>query len=165
VSRIVWRIAADTPTYVADDLTGTGAKLTGGRWNRAGAPVVYASASRALACLETIVHLNAGGLPLNRYLVAIEIPDDVWARARRETADGLGVGWDAEPAGMISIDLGTDWLNAMTSAVLVVPSIVIPEEFNVLLNPLHPEIKAVIATKIRRWTYDPRLVPQAGGGT
>jgi RES domain-containing protein len=164
VSRIVWRIAADTPTYVADDLNGTGAKLTGGRWNKAGAPVVYASASRALACLETIVHLNAGGLPLNRYLVAIDIPDDVWARARRETADSLGVGWDADPAGMISIDLGTDWLNAMTSAVLVVPSIVIPEEFNVLLNPLHPDITAVVATKIRRWTYDPRLVSKSGGG-
>src|SRR5713101_8129256 len=64
----VWRIAADTPDYEAHDLSGKGAEKTGGRWNRKGTAMVYASASRALACLETIVHLGSGDpLPLNRY--------------------------------------------------------------------------------------------------
>jgi RES domain-containing protein len=77
LSQTVWRIATDTPTYEADDLSGAGAKVTGDRWNAAGAAVVYASQTRALACLETVVHLNAGGLPLNRYLVEVTIPDDL----------------------------------------------------------------------------------------
>ena len=157
MSTLVWRIATDTPTYVADDLTGTGAKLTGGRWNEKGFAMIYTSQTRAMACLETIVHLNAGALPLNRYLVSIDIPDGAWAKARRETASSLAVGWDAEPAGKISIDFGTDWLKAGTSAVLVVPSVIVPEEFNVLINPSHPDSKGVVAAKVRKWTYDPRL--------
>ena len=52
----VWRIATDTPDYTADDLSGAGARATGGRWNARGTPLVYASTSRALACLETVVH-------------------------------------------------------------------------------------------------------------
>ena len=157
MSYRVWRIASDTPDYEADDLTGAGAKKTGGRWNEKGSPVVYASSTRALACLETIVHLNAGGLPLNRYLVALDVPDDLWATARHETAATLNVGWDAEPAGRVSIRLGTDWLAANSSAILVVPSVIVPEEFNILVNPLHPEAHALTATKMRKWTFDPRI--------
>ena len=61
---ILWRISADTRRYQADDLSGRGAETTGGRWNEVGLPVVYTATTRALACLETMVHLNAGGLPL-----------------------------------------------------------------------------------------------------
>jgi RES domain-containing protein len=89
LSRIAYRIGTDTPDYEADDLSGKGAEITGGRWNEKGAAVVYAAASRSLACLETIVHLAAGGLPLNRYLVEISIPDPVWAAAQRETPVSL----------------------------------------------------------------------------
>ena len=157
MSQGVWRIGADTPSYEADDLTGAGAKKSGGRWNAVDAPVVYASETRALACLETIVHLNAGGLPLNRYLVEIEIPDDVFAAAQRETVASLPVGWDAEPAGRVSIQFGTDWLNACNSALLIVPSVIVPEEPNVLINPNHPDAASISAAKVRRWLYDPRL--------
>ena len=103
MSRTVWRIAADTPSYEAHDLSGAGARTTGGRWNKRDVPVIYTSETRALACLETAVHLNAGGLPLNRYLVELTIPEDVWVKARREDATSLAVGWDAEPAGRASI--------------------------------------------------------------
>ena len=153
----VWRIATDTKNYEADDLSGTGAKITGGRWNEAGSAVVYASETRALACLETVVHLNAGGLPLNRYLVAVTIPAEVWSRARTETAATLPVGWDADPAGRASIQFGTAWLRSMESAVLRVPSIVVPEECNVLINPLHPDVSSISSIKVRKWLYDPRL--------
>jgi RES domain-containing protein len=157
VSQTVWRIATDAPAYVADDLTGEGAKITGGRWNDQGIPMIYAGETRALACLETIVHLNAGGLPFNRYLVAVEIPDDLWAAAQRETAASLPVGWDAAPAGRISIQFGNSWINAKSSAVLLVPSAIVPEETNILINPLHPDLARVTARKIRKWIYDPRL--------
>lgn len=161
MSRRVWRIASDTPAYEADDLSGAGAKATGGRWNETGSAVLYAAESRALACLETVVHLGAGGLPLNRYLVALDIPDDLWANARRETPTSLDVGWDAEPAGRVSIRLGTDWLAAKSSALLIVPSVIVPEEFNLLVNPAHPDAGGVTAKKVRRWTYDPRIRARA----
>jgi RES domain-containing protein len=157
LSHSVWHIATDTADYEADDLSGEGAKRTGGRWNEGGIPVVYTSETRALACLETVVHLNAGGLPLNRYLVAVTIPDHVWAHARRENASSLAVGWDAEPAGRASIRFGTDWIGSVISALLVVPSAVVSEEFNILINPHHPDSSGITATKVRNWLYDPRL--------
>lgn len=157
MNRLVWRIATDTPSYEADDLTGAGAKATGGRWNSPGVPVVYTSQTRALACLETVVHLNAGGLPLNRTLVRVDIPDAVWAAARQETPATLPVGWDAEPAGRVSIAFGTAWIRSGSSALLIVPSVIVPEELNVLVNPLHPDSAWISATKVRRWLYDPRL--------
>jgi RES domain-containing protein len=157
LSRTVWRIATDTPSYQADDLSGAGAKATGGRWNEAGIPIVYTSETRALACLETIIHLNAGGLPLNRYLVEVTIPDDVWVSARAEAASGLPVGWEAEPAGQVSIQLGTSWVRSGSSALLVVPSVIVQEESNILINPAHADSARITAVKRRRWLYDPRL--------
>lgn len=157
MSRTVWRIATDTPDYQADDLSGAGAKATGGRWNEAGISIVYTSETRALACLETVVHLNAGGLPLNRYLVAVTIPDGVWARAQAETADRLPVGWEAEPAGQVSIQFGTNWVRAGRSALLFVPSVIVQEEVNILINPAHADCARITAVKRRRWLYDPRL--------
>lgn len=153
----LWRIATDAPQFQADDLSGRGAEITGGRWNAQGAPAIYAAESRALACLETLVHLNAGGLPFNRYLVEIVVPDDVWASAQAETSASLPVGWDALPASITSIEFGTRWLGAQSSALLTLPSIIVPEERNVLINPRHPDAARITATKVRRWTYDPRF--------
>jgi RES domain-containing protein len=157
LSRIAYRIGTDTPDYDADDLSGKGEGITGGRWNEKGAAVVYAAASRSLACLETIVHLAAAGLPLNRYLVEISIPDPVWSAAQRETPMSLPVGWDAEPAGRTSIGFGTAWLRSGRSAVLLIPSVIVPEECCVLVNPAHPDSASISAVKSRRWLYDPRL--------
>lgn len=153
----VWRIGSDTPDYLADDLSGTGARLTGGRWNRRGMPVLYCADSAALACLETLVHLGSGGLPLNRYLLAIEIPDAVWAAREEWTPTRLPVGWDAFPAGKISLDFGDQWLAAKRSTVLCVPSAIVPEDVVVLINPAHPDAAGISAKKLRKWLYDPRL--------
>jgi len=158
VSHTVWRIAADTKDYSADDLTGKGAEITGGRWNQKGTAMLYTATSRALACLETFVHLNSGGLPLNRYLVAIEIEDDIWNAARVETTATLPVGWDAEPASLTSVDLGTAWAKASTSLLLLVPSVIVPDEPNVLVNTRHPDAAKITARKVRKWLYDPRMV-------
>lgn len=154
---VVWRIGVDAPTYRADDMAGKGAEISGGRWNAVGLPMVYCAGSRALACLETVVHLNSGGLPLNRYLVEVSIPPAVWAAAERRSPTTLEVGWDALPASITSIDFGSDWLRERRSALLVVPSAIVPEEENILINPLHPQAAAITARKVRRWTYDPRM--------
>ncbi len=161
MSFTVWRIATDTKSYEADDLSGAGAKNTGGRWNAVGDPLVYTSETQALACLETVVHLNAGGLPLNRYLVSVTIPAAVWVGARTETPGSLPVGWDADPSGRASIQFGTTWIRSVASALLRVPSVIVPDDYNVLINPLHPDSRAIIAVKIRKWVYDPRLTKAA----
>ena len=150
-----WRIATDTPGYTADDLTGAGAKISGGRWNRPGSPLLYCASNISLAVLETFIHLGAGGLPLNRYLVELAIPDAVWQRAI--TLQAPPVGWDAIPTGKVSLDEGDRWLKANRSALLLVPSVIVQEEWNVLVNPMHADAAAIMARKVRKWTYDPRL--------
>lgn len=160
MSRIVYRIATDARSHGADDMSGAGAKKDGGRWNEQDVAVVYASQTRSLACLETFVHLNSGGLPLNRYLVEIDIPDTVWS-AREEVDEGTLVGWNAEPASITSIGFGTRWIAGNRSAMLVVPSAIVLEERNILINPAHPDSAAITARKVRRWTYDPRMTKVA----
>lgn len=154
-----WRIGTDTPDYTADDMQGIGAKITGGRWNRKGSALIYTAHTRALACLETLVHLGSGGLPLNRYLVQIDIPDDVWAARQILSHKTTPVGWDALPAGKVSLDIGSKWLNTAASCILEVPSSIVPEESNLLINPAHPDTARLVATKIRKWCYDARIKP------
>lgn len=154
---VLWRIATDARDYEAHDLSGKGAELTGGRWNRPGRPAVYAASSVALACLETVVHLNADGLPLNRFLVRIEVPDDVW-QARRQLKPGdLPVGWSAVPEGKVSLHIGDAWLQGEQCALLAVPSVIVPEEFNLLINPRHADARRISGVKVRPWFYDQRL--------
>ena len=154
----LWRIASDKNTYAADDLSGAGAERTGGRWNRRGRPAVYTSSTIALACLETVVHLNVGRLPLNRYLIRVDAADDVWAARQVHLPENLPLGWSAIPEGKESLDVGDAWLSALTSALLVVPSVIVPEESNVLVNPRHPDAGKISATKVRVWSYDGRLL-------
>ena len=154
----LWRIGVDAPDYTADDTSGRGAEVTGGRWNRKGRPVLYTSTSIALACLETVVHCKAVGLPLNRYLVAITVPAEAWKARQAWDAASLAVGWDAQPEGKVSLDLGDAWINSLASPLLVVPSVIVPEEMNVLVNPAHPQARGITAKKRRKWWYDPRLL-------
>lgn len=153
----VWRIGSDTSAYGSDDLSGKGAEITGGRWNKKGTPLLYTSGSIALACLETLVHLGGTSpLPLNRYLIKIEITDAIW-KERVIFDDSNNVGWDALPEGLVSINWGTRWASSLSSLLAQVPSIVVPEESNFLINPKHPMASKLVAKKIRRWSYDTRI--------
>jgi RES domain-containing protein len=157
-AAVLWRIGVDTPDSEAHDLSGKGAEFSGGRWNRVGTPMVYASCSQALACLETVVHLSDEPLPLNRYLVRITVPAEDWRNAK--VVQPAPVGWDAEPAGKSSLDWGTAWAKAGSSLLARVPSVIVPDEWNVLINPRHSAITKVRAVKLRRWLYDVRLRPR-----
>jgi len=156
----LWRIGADTPDYEAHGLSGKGAERSGGRWNRVGTPLIYCSVTRALACLETLVHLAKHPLPLNRYLVRITVPAAAW-EAAVELDGATLVGWDAEPVGRASLDWGMTWASSRSSLLARVPSVVVPEEFNVLINPTHTAIAGVKAQKVRKWLYDSRLALKA----
>lgn len=145
----LWRVATETREYAADDMSGRGAAKNPGRWNGPGQAVIYAAPTVALAMLETAAHINALGLPLNRFLVAIEIPDAVWALRQEIPADQLAPGWNAIPAGLTSVEIGSKWLVRQTSLVLCVPSVIVPEEFVALLNPAHPQAAVALATKAR----------------
>ena len=91
---------------------------------------------------------------MNRYLVRLVVPDDVWTA--RETLDvaKLPVTWSAIPAGSASVRAGADWLRAASAPILVVPSVIVPEETATLVNPLHPLAKKITATIVRPFEYN-----------
>lgn len=153
----LWRVASDTPQWTAEDMLGKGAAHKGARWNHPGEHVTYAATSISLAAWETRAHFGRGAsLPWNRFLVRIDIPDSVWA-ARQTLSLPLAVGWDAIPEGRVSRAAGSAWLTSGRTALLVVPSVIINEEDNVLLNPAHADAVRLTATKVRRFIYDHRV--------
>jgi RES domain-containing protein len=155
---LVWRIARRRHAL---DRTGVGAREHGGRWNRPGTPVIYAGRTVAIAALERFVHL-AGVVPPDLVLVAIELPERGSVEAPA-LAD-LPADWHAVPIRPASMDLGTAWAREARSLVLHVPSAVVPEEGNAVLNPAHPEFAAVRMSIRRDFHYDPRMYAASTGG-
>lgn len=153
----LWRIAKHTLQYRADDLSGGGAKITGGRWNSKGQAVLYASTSIALATLETLAHLGDNIAIRNVFLIRLNIPLSLWKQRRILSPDDLDPTWCAEPPGSASVVYGDDWLRSTGSALMLVPSVIIHEEFNVLINPAHPACKRISASVVRQFVYDPKL--------
>ena len=151
---LLWRIAASTRNYGADDLSGTGASISPGRWNSEGVKVVYCAPTRAMAILETAAHLDIGGFPLNRFLVAIAVPDDIWDRRQMVGPDSLDPQWSAIPAGLVSAGFGTAWVKAGTSALIELPSVIVHEEPIVLINPAHRDSARITAMIVRKLEYD-----------
>ncbi len=160
MTQSVFRIASTSPSYTYDDMTGKGAEMSGGRWSRRGVPVVYTASSVALAALETIVHTDTGAWPLNRYVLEIAVPDDVWSAGEDIGKLGtLPAVWDAQPAPKETLDFGDDWLASRRSALLIVPSLIVPQEANILINPQHPESGHIRITKTTKFIYDGRIRP------
>ena len=154
---VLWRIAKETPDYTADDLSGTGAQAVGGRWNRKGTAAVYASTTIALATLETRAHLSGNIGIRNAFIICITVPAALWDQRHIVTLVGLPRAWLAEPPGAASMHVGDAWLRAQSHAVLLVPSIIVPEEFNAVINPTHPDAGRITARVVRQSVYDPRL--------
>lgn len=136
-------------------LDGEGARRYGGRWNAPGTPVIYTSSSAALAALELLVHLDPAEAPSDLVLMTIEVPESI-ARTRIDPA-ALPQQWTARATPARCREIGTDWLAAGDSCVLEVPAAPMPEEFNVLLNPAHPDFARVRVVAERPFEFDPRL--------
>ena len=168
----IWRIASQGLTWKGNDLSGSGAARYPGRWNSLDRPIVYSSSSIALACLETVVHLAGDDpLPFPRQLVRITIPRHHWEQRKMFANEELS-GWDSAPTPEHAENKfadtrawGDDWLLGLKSLLAELPSVIVPEETNLLLNPRHPAHGELKAEIVRPWFYDARLLPNARAGT
>jgi len=149
----VWRICRKP--YATDALVGRGGLLTSGRWHTRGRPVVYTSQSLALAALEVLVHVDQGFVPSDLIQVEIAVPDDL--DVQRIGVRELPKTWRLYPALPALQKRGDEWLAAGSTPILQVPSSVIPEEFNFLLNPRHRDAKELRVVSTARFSFDPRL--------
>jgi len=136
-------------------LDGQGARKHGGRWNRPGRPALYAASSRALAVLELLARVDRE-VPAGLLLLTIEIPDAA-PMERLDPAD-LPKDWQTRPAPESCRSAGDDWLASARGLVLEVPSVLVPEESNLLLNPEHAEFATVRVVADRPFSFDPRLL-------
>jgi RES domain-containing protein len=148
----VYRIAK-TP-YIRD-LSGSGPRLYGGRWNPKGTGLIYTSENRALAALELFVHMSRTTIPPNLSLATIKIPDS--ASKREIAAKELPRNWRSFPAPPELAEIGESWIKLKSSLLLLVPSVIMPSELNVLINPAHPEIIGVRIIKVESYSFDKRM--------
>ncbi len=129
--------------------------MFGGRWNHRGTAIVYTSSTLSLAALELLVHLDDEDLAKDYVGIAADIPASVDIARLRNT--DLPRDWRVYPRHQALADLGSRWAAARESAVLAVPSAVIPQELNYLLNPLHPHFKRIQIGRPEPFSFDPRL--------
>ena len=148
---VLWRISRHR------DLSGAGGLRAGGRWHSAGTPVVYLSESPSAALLEVCVHTAAGDVPPDFTLLQVECKDDNEADpAITVIIEGqLPPDWRTMPEA--TRRLGTEWLLAGRSPLLRVPSALVPQTANYLLNPLHPEAGRFQITEVLTYPFDTRI--------
>ena len=148
-----WRIIKQRHWDRAFD--GEGARLYGGRWNSPGVPAVYASESRALATLEVLAGLQTNS-PLPGYvLIPAEFDDSLVVAIK---LDEVPADWRESPPALSTQRLGDNWIALGKSAVLRVPSALVPKESNYVLNPQHPDFSAVRIGEPEPLSMDPRLL-------
>jgi RES domain-containing protein len=146
-----WRLTK--ARYLGTAWDGEGARRTGGRWNSAGTAVVYTSATLSLALVEALVHLPSGVLPAF-VAVPLEIDDSLVTVLEAKDLPG---DWRRDPAPPSTRAVGDAWVVASASAALRVPSVVVPMEFNYVLNPRHPDFARVVIGAAMPFPFDPRL--------
>ena len=146
----LWRISNHL------SLAGDGALRTPGRWHTRGRRVVYCAESPAAALLEILVHfeIDIQDLPVRYRLLKIEVPDDM--EVERVSVDDLPKDWPERTEATRA--LGDGWLTKGSAALLSVPSAIVPETFNVLLNPAHQHAKRVVVVQTGEHAIDPRLL-------
>ena len=132
---------------------GAGAAEYGARWNSPGRPVIYAASSLSLAMLEQLAHTGTGRLPQDHAFIEITIPDSVSI----ETLTLKDVaGWNTDNLAT-SRAHGDRWLAERRTCLLLVPSVIVPTEDNVLINPSHADFPRVAASRPRHVNWDKRL--------
>ena len=148
----VWRMV--TVRFAGSAFSGEGARLYGGRWSSKGIALVYTAASQSLATLEMLVQDS----PLRAHYVMIpaRIPQAV--TIERLKAQELPANWRDIALREELQAIGAQWVQKKTSAVLAVPSAVIPDETNYLLNPLHADFKRIEIGKPQKFITDLRLI-------
>jgi RES domain-containing protein len=149
---IVFRLSK---SKFANDLSGKGAEKSGGRWNSKGTALVYTSESRALCTTEIAVHTPLGNLPLDYQLISIEIPDDV--PIQKITSSDLPSDWKSIPHVYSTQSIGDKFVAEGIFPVLKVPSAVVQDEYNYLINPAYIGSAAIKIKTIEPFNFDERL--------
>ncbi|HET6558612.1 MAG TPA: RES family NAD+ phosphorylase [Prolixibacteraceae bacterium] len=152
---IVYRIEREK--YLKTTLTGIGASMSKGyRWNSYNTLLVYTAESRALATLEVSVHLDLSeDLPTDRFYVEIEIPDTLTLQEVK--IEDLPEDWDSKPPAITTQTIGDDFVYQNESAVLKVPSSIVPFEYNYFINPNHPDSKKIKVIGKTSMNFDQRF--------
>ncbi|MDO1451714.1 RES family NAD+ phosphorylase [Rhodocytophaga aerolata] len=141
-----------TKAKFADQLYASGVE---GRWNQRGEEVIYTASSRSLACLENLAHKGGrGGIETFRTMV-IYVPDRL--AVQHINLRNLQTGWNQITLHKQCQQIGSDWYVAKDTPVLKVPSAVIPDEFNYVLNARHPEFKEIKLIAVLPFAFDKRL--------
>ena len=148
-----WRLYK--PRHAATAFTGEGARLYGGRMNSKGVSIVYASATVSLAAMELLVHLQSADVMSSYVMRDITFDDDMVTVLHE--AD-LPADWNHSPPPPSIQHVGDEWVSAARSAVLRVPSVIVPAESNYLINPNHPDFAVMRLGQERPFTFDPRLL-------
>ena len=150
----VWRITR-RPFQALD---GDGARLYGGRWNNAGRAVVYSSETLSLAALEYLVHIEPTLAPDDLVAMQLDVPDDPGLGAAADAVQFPDPDWRGYPAPEWQAALGDLWIADGSFLWLAVPSAIVPEEHNVLLNVAHPRMRDVRVLATRDFAFDRRLL-------
>jgi len=137
------------------DLTGKGAERSGGRWNSKRVSMLYTSETRALCLAETAVNLPLNLISGDFAMVSILVPDDL--PVKTVSLKELPSDWNTFPHSASTQKTGDNFIHAGEYVALRVPSAVVPMEFNVLINPLHPLMKMVKITEVNKFAIDERL--------
>ena len=149
---IVWRI---TKKKYALDRIGVGAMKVGGRWNSINVPIIYAGMNVEIAALEKLVHISEE-LPDDLVLTSISIPDNN-ALYWDVPLNALPKGWSDMPSSIDAQQFGNEFISTAKYLGIIVPSAIIPEGKNMLLNPNHPQFSRAEYTIVRDFKYDSRL--------
>lgn len=149
---IVWRITRERYQALDDE----GARVNGGRWNSEGVAVVYASTTLALAALEYLAHIDPEDVPADLVAMRIEVPDDV--STERIVPAVLPADWSDLVDHPECVKRGDAWARNARACCLRVPSALVPEEENALINPRHAEAARIVVRHVRRFAFDRRLL-------
>lgn len=149
---VLWRIS----NYVS--LNGIGGLLTAARWHTKGRPIVYCAQNPSTALLENLVHfeIDAEDRPSRFRVLKIEGPDSLALEAETIDPSILPQGWTADLG--VTQGIGDLWLSESRSLLLQVPSVLVPETWNILINPAHPQIKQLKIVAVYDHPFDQRLI-------
>lgn len=150
-----WRIIRKK--RLLDAFTGEGARIGGGRWNHVGIPVIYVSENLSLAAWELFVHFPRKDIKLSKSLVAIPVDIPGSLKIVEIAVKDLNPDWRISPPSNSTKDRGTEWARKGTSLILRVPSAIIPDEYNLVINPRHADFKKIKVGQPQPFALDERM--------
>jgi RES domain-containing protein len=153
---LAWRIVS--AQYQESAFTGDGAKTYGGRWNSKGVPIIYPADSLALASIEILVNLPSAKLLDNYVRIPVRFNEKL---VQELPITDLPLNWNSRPVSQSTQVIGDKWFKEQRSAVFKVPSMVVPEEYVYLLNPVHPDFTKIEIGAPAAYHFDQRLLKKA----